>query len=85
MRYNVPNDSVAEAMYGDELARPAIVHYLRTSEFDRHCIFAGPAAFAAFVQQPLSGVNRVFRDAVVARFGESYPFPRGTAPRGRQT
>lgn len=85
MRYNFPNDPIADTMYGDELAQLAIVHYLRTSEFDRHCIFAGPTAYAAFVRQPLSGVNRVFRDAVVARFGESYPFPRDAALRGRQT
>ncbi len=85
MRYNFPNDPIAEAKYPDELERVAIVHYLRTAEFDRHRLFAGPEAYAAFLAQPLSGVSRVFRDAVIATFGRRYPFPRdGAMPGPRQ-
>jgi len=76
MRYNFPNDAVAEAMYPVELDEVAIVHYLRTTEIDRHRLFAMPDAYTTFLEQPLSVVNRVFRDAVVATFGSAYPFPR---------
>jgi len=82
MRYNFPNDPIAEAKYPHELERVAIVHYLRTVEFDRHRVFASADAYAAFLTQPLSGVSRVFRDAVIATFGTRYPFPRDGAPPG---
>ena len=76
MRYNFPNDPVAETMYPGELQELAIVHYLRTTHFDRHEIFATPDAYSAFLQQPLSGASQVFRDAVSLRLGQQYPFPR---------
>jgi len=86
MRYNFPNDPVAETMYPAELDHVAIVHYLRTSEFDRHRIFATSDSYAEFLELPLSGVNRKFREAVIATFGTRYPFPRdGGASRPRQT
>jgi hypothetical protein len=86
MRYNFPNDPVAEAMYPGELDNVAIVHYLRTTEFDRHRLFTTPDAYAAFLELPLSGVNRTFREAVVGTFGTRYPFPRdGDPSRMRQT
>jgi hypothetical protein len=85
MRYNFPNDPVAEAMYPSELDNVAIVHYLRTAEFDRHRIFAEPDTYSAFLELPLSGANRRFREAVVATLGTRYPFPRGAASSLRQT
>ena len=79
MRYNFPNDAVAEAMYPEELRHVAIIHYLRTAEFDRHHVFAAPEAYALFLTQPLSAVNRLFREAVSETFGTRYPFPRAEA------
>jgi hypothetical protein len=86
MRYNFPNDANAERLHPEELRNVAIVHYLRTAEFDRHRIFASADAYAAFLAQPLSGVNRVFREAVVATLDVRYPFPRDDGQaRPRQT
>jgi len=86
MRYNFPNDPVAETMYPAELDEITIVHYLRTSEFDRHRLFTTPDAYAAFLELPLSGANRRFREAIVQTLGTRYPFPRDGASSGpRQT
>jgi hypothetical protein len=78
MRFNFPNDALAESMYPGELQRLAIVHYLRTNEFDRHEVFTRPEAYSALLQQPLSGAGLAFRDAVRATLGRHYPFPRGS-------
>ena len=77
MRYNFPNDLRAEQLYPEELKQVAIVHYLRTTLFDRHDIFASPDAYASFLRLELSGANQVFRDAVEATLGTVYPFSRG--------
>jgi hypothetical protein len=82
MRYNFPNDPVAEAMYPGELEQVAIVHYLRTTDLDRHRLFTTPEEYAAFLELQLSGANRVFREAVTETFGTRYPFARRGA---RQT
>jgi hypothetical protein len=85
LRYNFPNDARAEQLYPDELAQAAIIHYLRTTAFDRHEIFARPDSFASFLKLPLAGANGVFRDAVEATFGSAYPFTRGGSARAPQT
>jgi hypothetical protein len=86
LRYNFPNDPLAEAMYPAELDKVAIIHYLRTSDFDRHRVFATPEEYAAFLELPLSGVNQRFRNAIVETLGTRYPFPRnGVTSRLRQT
>ncbi len=86
MRYNFPNDPVAELMYQAELDQIAIVHYLRTSEFDRHRVFTTAEEYAAFLELPLSGVNHTFRQAILETLGTRYPFPRdGLTSRLRQT
>jgi len=77
MRYNFPNDGSPEQLYPEELKQVAIVHYLRTTLFDRHEIFASPDAYASFLRLELSGANQVFRDAVEATLGTVYPFSRG--------
>jgi hypothetical protein len=74
MRYNFPNDPVAERLYPDELAHVVVYHYLRTAEFDRHEIFVDSTRYARFLDAPLSGVNRTFRHAVREIAGPSYPF-----------
>lgn len=74
IRYNFPNDPVAENMYPDELSQVVLLHYLRTAVIDRHRIFATADDFRAFVSRPLEGANRVLQDAVIATFGRDYPF-----------
>lgn len=84
LRYNFPNDALAEAMYPVERDNAAIVHYLRTSLYDRHLIFASAGEYARFTALPLHGIDRTFRDAVVNALGPDYPFPR-TVPLTRAT
>jgi hypothetical protein len=76
LRYNFPNDPVAEAMYPGELEQVAIVHYLRTTDLNRHRLFTTPEEYATFLGLQLSGANRVFREAVTQTFGTRYPFAR---------
>jgi hypothetical protein len=74
IRYNFPNDPIAEGMYPDELSSVVIYHYLRTAAFNRHEIFADATRYAQFLGAPLSGVNERFRDAVRQIAGQAYPF-----------
>lgn len=74
MRYNFPNDPVAEAMYPEELSGALVIHYLRTERFDRHRIFASESAFENFLDLPLVGSDRVFQRRVHEITGGNYPF-----------
>jgi len=74
MRYNFPNDPIAAQMYPDELASVVVYHYLRTAAFNRHEIFVDATRYAQFLDAPLSGVDRCFRDAAKAIAGPTYPF-----------
>ena len=74
MRYNFPNDPIAEQMYPNELASVVVYHYLRTAAFNRHEIFVDATRYAQFLDAPLSGVDRCFRDAVEEIAGSTYPF-----------
>jgi hypothetical protein len=77
MRYNFPNDPIADEQYPDELARAAVLHYLRTDTFDRHRIFTSAAEYDRFLSLELSGSNRSFQQHVEAVLGSKYPFGRG--------
>jgi len=74
MRFNFPNDPIAETLYPEELDSVRAIHYLRTDRFDRHRIFASSDAYAQFLELPLDGANRALQDAVRRLFGEGYPF-----------
>jgi hypothetical protein len=74
MRFNFPNDPAADRLYPEELANVVIMHYLRTTEFDRHRIFHDGKAFDAFMQVPLVGSNLVFRERVRDLTGGRLPF-----------
>ena len=74
MRYNFPNDPIAEQMYPAELDRAVVFHYLRTDTFDRHQIFVTTEQDQRFLALHLQGVNRRFQEAVRTIIGERYPF-----------
>ena len=74
MRYNFPNDPIAERLHPGELKEVVIYHYLRTATFDRHQIFASAENYQDFLGLQLEGVNRCFQDSVRQLFGASYPF-----------
>ena len=74
LRYNFPNDPIAEQMYPNELASVVVYHYLRTAAFNRHEIFVDATRYARFIDAALSGVDRCFRDAVREIAGPTYPF-----------
>lgn len=74
MRYNFPNDPIADRLYPDDLNTVVFLHYLRVNFFDRQKIFADPHAFEKFLDQPLTGSNAVFQDFVRQRSSGDYPF-----------
>jgi hypothetical protein len=74
IRYNFPNDPIARRLYPDDAANVVIHHYLRTTRFDRHRIFASAAAFEEFMAMPLDGVDASFRTDVSRIFSARYPF-----------
>ena len=76
MRYNFPNDPIADRLYPDELASVAIFHYLRTDAFDRQRIFASAADYDTFLSLQLSGSNALFQRCVRRVIGGDYPFGR---------
>jgi len=75
MRYNFPNDPIADQLYPDELTNAMVFHYLRTDSFDRQRIFASAEQYASFLSLPLSGSNRLFQHNVRRVVGATYPFP----------
>jgi hypothetical protein len=74
MRYNFPNDPVAEDLYPRELENVAVFHYLRTFRFDRHSIFTTARQYSDFLDLRLTGVDRVFQQSVRDVIGSDYPF-----------
>ncbi len=75
MRFNFPNDRIADRLYPRELDEVVVIHYLRHRIFDRHRIFAEQEAFEHFLSLDLVGSDRVFRDHVLEVTGGAYPFP----------
>lgn len=78
LRYNFPNYPLADRLYPKERGHLAIVHYLRTVEYDRHRIFVSADEYARFVRAPLTGIDAIFRDAAAATLGRDYPFDRAS-------
>ena len=74
MRYNFPNDPVAERMYPEDLAQVAVFHYLRTGTFDRHTIFTNREEYHRFLGLQLTGVDLRFQESVREIIGRDYPF-----------
>jgi hypothetical protein len=74
MRYNFPNDRIADRKHWTEISQICLIHYLRTELFDRQKIFASGDGFEAFMRLQLSGSNRVFQDRVREITGGVYPF-----------
>lgn len=74
MRFNFPNDPIADARYPDELEAIVLLHYLRKTNFDRHLIFAHEDAFDAFISMDLTGSEAKFQQFVTKLTGGRYPF-----------
>ena len=77
MRFNFPNDPMADERFPDEMNNIVLLHYLRTNLFDRHKIFANEEDFTRFLALPLSGSNAIFRSYIADITGSSYPFKSG--------
>jgi hypothetical protein len=74
MRYNFPNDPIADANYPAELQNIVFVHYLRKDQFDRQKIFASRDGFDALLAMDLTGSNAVFQQHIARVTGGVYPF-----------
>ena len=74
MRYNFPNDGRAVSLHPDELSRISILHYLRTSRYDRHRIFTNSVEYSRFLAMSLDGVDLIFQQAVSRIVGSQFPF-----------
>jgi len=79
LRYNRPNDPIADDRYPGDLGGIVFLHYLRTKVFDRQRIFVNRENFKSFIGLELSGSNRRFRQHVVELTGDRYPFERSGA------
>jgi len=74
MRYNFPNDPIAERRYPEELANVVLLHYLRTNHFDRQRIFTSADSFQSFLSLNLTGSDQAFQDRIREITGSHYPF-----------
>lgn len=74
IRYNFPNDPIAERLYPEEAESVVVLHYLRRNFFDRHSIFTNPQNFEHFITTPLHGTNAVFQRKVRDITRDKYPF-----------
>src|SRR5690606_8851788 len=74
MRYNYPNDKIADSLYPEELEKIIVMHYLRTGKFDRHSIFSDEESFNQCLGLELSGSDRIFQEFVAGLTSGEYPF-----------
>ena len=74
IRFNLPNDPIAERLYPEEAESVVLLHYLRKNFFDRHSIFTSPENFARFIAMPLGGTNAAFQKKVRDITRDKYPF-----------
>lgn len=74
MQYNFPNDHIAEKRYPQLVNSIAVIHYLRTSQFDRQKIFVSESSFSEFLSLDLSGINKIFQQYIRKLTEGIYPF-----------
>jgi hypothetical protein len=74
MRYNFPNDPIAERMYPNEQKNMIFLHYLRKNRIDRHKIFSSEVEFDAFMDKDLIKTNKDFQRFVREITKGIYPF-----------
>lgn len=72
-RYNYPNDPAVDALHQEELREVRVMHYLRTSHFDRNEIASDKAKYMSFLNADLKGSNALFRDRVSDILGPDGP------------
>ena len=83
MRFNFPNDPLAETLYPEELESVRAIHYLRTDRFDRHRIFASADAFAQFLGFRSRALTARSRTRCAGSSATGYPFAEPAALSGR--
>ena len=64
--YNFINDETFERLHSDAADRIRVIHYAREKSFARSSMFDDPRAYGAFLEQPLTGVERLLQDHVRA-------------------
>lgn len=74
MRYNFPNDEIAQQLHPEESQNVIIHHYLRTARFNRHEIFTTAGAYDKFLELELDGPDLRFQKDVRKVLGADYPF-----------
>lgn len=74
VRFNFPNNAVADSLYPDEMGNIVVLHYQFRKAFNRHIIFTTEQAFGDFMALPLYGSNAVFQAAVRRLTNGIYPF-----------
>jgi hypothetical protein len=74
IRFNFPNDPIADELYPDDAKNIVNLHYLRTTAFDRHRIFADRSEFDRLMSMHLTGSNATFCEAIRNLTGGMYPF-----------
>lgn len=74
MRYNYPNDKVADSIHHEEIDEIILLHYLRTDHYDRHKILTNQDEFGKFINLNLDGSDKVFQQQVISTTNGKYPF-----------
>lgn len=76
MRFNFPNDRLADNMYPTEMNSIVFMHYLREGTFNRQKIFSCEVEMNKFLGLELAGSDRLFQKFVTKLTDGHYPFPR---------
>jgi hypothetical protein len=74
MRFNFPNDPIADRLYPAELSAVSVLHYLRRTLFDRQKIFSDESAFRSFLELNLEGSNKILQEFIRRLTAGYYPF-----------
>jgi hypothetical protein len=74
LRYNFPNDSVADQQYPEEIPQARVIHFLRGTYFNRRWVFARQDLFERFLSRTVEGSNLELQTHLRRITGGVYPF-----------
>ncbi len=74
VRYNFPNDSVADRTYPDEIPQARVIHFVRATHFNRRWVFARQDLFERFLAQEVKGSHLELQTHLRRITNGVYPF-----------
>jgi hypothetical protein len=74
VRYNFPNDAVADQTYPEEIPQARVIHYLRGTHFNRRWVFVREDLFQRFLAREVDASHLELQTHLRRITGGVYPF-----------